>query len=67
MADETNFGINLQKNNVRKKKLIEEMSNFYCKKKHFFARNKGSDILAAEHQKQLDKLNMLSPIIFFIS
>ena len=31
MADETIFGINLQKNNVRKKKRIEEMSDFSCK------------------------------------
>ena len=32
MADETIFGINLQKNNVRKKKRIEEMSDFSYKK-----------------------------------
>ena len=31
MADETIFGINLQKK-VRKKKRIEEMSDFSCKK-----------------------------------
>ena len=32
MTDETISGINLQKNNVRKKKRIEEMSDFSYKK-----------------------------------